>query len=85
MLQKTTKCHINTVKANLTHQNCQNVSKIAIFDPKKRHFRQKMLVKSKLFDLETSFRAQNARKAMHFMTLEFTKIFFLQILGSGTS
>ena len=48
------------------------------FWPKKQVFGLKSLVKSKLFDLESSFRAQNIRNYMHLLMHEFTSDFFFE-------
>ena len=49
---------------------------MAIFGQKKQVFGLKSLVKSKLFDLESSFRAQNIGNYMHLLMHEFTSDFF---------
>ena len=53
------------------------------FLAKKQVFRPKSLVKTKLFDLESSFMAQNIHNYMHLMMHELTKNFFANF-GSGT-
>ena len=57
---------------------------MATFDQKRGVFdKKKMLVKSKLFDLESSFRAQNARHAIHIMMHELTNKFLSKFGGQG--